>query len=525
MTTPVRQTHGGDLAPDTGGTRTPGGSAGRRWGALAVLMLPVLLISIDNTVLTVALPQISLEFSASGTLLLWIVDIYSLVMAGLLVTMGTLGDRIGRRRILLIGATGFVLVSVLAAVAPNGHALVAARALLGVFGATLMPATLSLIRNIFEDRDERRLALAVWASCFAAGAALGPMVAGVLLEHFHWGSVFLIAVPLLVPMLVLTPLLVPESRDPNPGPVPVLDSALSVVALSSLVYTIKHSMVSGLDAVTVVCGLLALGTGWVFARRQLRGTTPMLDLRLFARPAFTGAVLANTLGVFSMLGFVYYASQHAQLVLGLTPLETGVAMLPGMVTMVVSGLAVVPLVRHVAPFRVITVGLALAALGHGLVALTGSGASAVLLAGLFALISIGSGATETLTNDAIISAVPASKAGAASAISETAYEIGAVLGTAVLGGILVSHYRTAVDVPAGPSPEQAHLAGETLGGAVSVAAELPARIGTELLESAHRAFDSGIILTGSVAAVVMVAAAVLAHSLMRPRASAEARLD
>lgn len=251
----------------------------------------------------------------------------------------------------------------------------------------------------------------------------------------------------------------------------------------------------------------------------------MLDLRLFARPAFTGAVLANTLGVFSMLGFVYYASQHAQLVLGLTPLETGFAMLPGMVTMVVSGLAVVPLVRHVAPFHVITAGLALAALGHGLVALTGSGASAVLLAGLFALISIGSGATETLTNDAIISAVPASKAGAASAISETAYEIGAVLGTAVLGGILVSHYRTAVDVPAGPSPEQAHLAGETLGGAVSVAAELPSRIGTELLESAHRAFDSGIILTGSVAAVVMVAAAVMAHSLMRPRASAEARLD
>lgn len=525
MSSTPSRTRDGDVSP---GGNVPGsatGSPARRWGALAVLMLPVLLISIDNTVLTVALPQISLELSASGTLLLWIVDIYSLVLAGLLVTMGTLGDRIGRRRILLTGATGFVLVSVLAAFAPNGHALVAARALLGVFGATLMPATLSLIRNIFEDRDERRLALAVWASCFGAGAALGPIVAGVLLEHFHWGSVFLIAVPLLVPMLVLTPLLVPESKDPHPGPVPVLDSALSVVALSSLVYTIKHSMVSGLNAVTVVCGLLALGTGWVFVRRQLRGTTPMLDLRLFARPAFTGAVLANTLGVFSMLGFVYYASQHAQLVLGLTPLETGFAMLPGMATMVISGLAVVPLVRRIAPYRVITAGLALAALGHGLVALTGSGASAVLLAGLFALISIGSGATETLTNDAIISAVPASKAGAASAISETAYEIGAVLGTAVLGGILVSHYRTAVDVPAGPSPEQAHLAGETLGGAVSVAAELPSRIGTELLESAHRAFDSGIILTGSVAAVVMVAAAVMAHSLMRPRASAEARLD
>lgn len=491
-----------------------GATRARRWGALTVLMLPVLLVSIDNTVLTLALPQISLEFSTSGTVLLWVIDIYSLVLAGLLVTMGALGDRVGRRRLLLIGASGFALVSVLAAFAPTAQALVAARAALGIFGATLMPATLSLIRNIFEDRQERRLALAVWASCFAAGAALGPMVAGILLEHFHWGSVFLIAVPLLVPMLLLAPVLVPESRDPHPGPAPVVDSLLSMVALSSLVYTIKHSMGAGLDAATLVCACVALASGWLFVHRQLHRPTPMLDLSLFARPAFSGAVLANLLGVFSMVGFIYYASQHAQLVIGLSPLRTGVLMLPGTLAMVVAGLAVVPLVRHVPVHRVVTWGLCLSALGHAMVGVLGNGASALLLGVFFMVISIGSAATETLTNDAIISAVPASRAGAASAISETAYEVGAVLGTAVLGGILVSHYRAAVDLPDGLDAAQASVAGETLGGAVSVAGELPTGLAEALLESAHRAFDSGVSLTGGVGAVVMLVAAVLAARLM-----------
>lgn len=338
--------------------------AGRKeWTALAALMLPVLLVAVDNTVLSFALPAISLEFNTSGTTLLWIIDIYPLVLAGLLVAMGSLGDRFGRRRMLITGAVGFAVFSALAAFAPSAEVLVAARAGLGVFGAMLMPATLSLIRNIFTDRGQRRLAIAVWAAGFSAGAALGPILGGLLLEHFWWGSVFLLAVPVLVLMLILTPLFVPESKDPAPGAVDIWSIFLSIATMLPVVYAIKNLANGGNLMATLAVAALGVTAGWLFTRRQLRRSQPMLDVRLFTVMPFTGAVLVNLLAVFSLVGFLYFVSQHLQLVLGLSPLDAGLVLLPGLAITIAAGLLVVPLVRRIRPHPV---GRRAAALRDGL---------------------------------------------------------------------------------------------------------------------------------------------------------------
>ncbi|MFD1212185.1 MFS transporter [Arthrobacter sp. GCM10027362] len=493
--------------------------AGRKdWTALAVLMLPVLLVAVDNTVLSFALPAISLAFSTTGTTLLWIIDIYPLVLAGLLVAMGGLGDRFGRRRMLMLGATGFAALSAAAAFAPNAEVLLAARAGLGVFGSMLMPATLSLIRNIFADRRQRRLAIAVWAAAFSAGAAVGPLVGGVLLEHFWWGSVFLLAVPVLAAMLVLTPLCVPESRDPNPAGVDVPSIALSVLTMLPVVYAVKNLANDGAPAVTAAAAGLGILAGWLFTRRQLSRPNPMLDVRLFRVRPFTGAVLVNLLAVFALVGFLYFVSQHLQLVLGLGPLDAGMVLLPGLAITVAAGFAVVPLVPRIPAHRAVSGALLLSAGAYWMVAAAGQGAPAGTLMAAFALLGAGVGASETLSNDLILAGVPAAKAGAASAVSETAYEVGSVFGTAVLGSILVSSYRQHIRLPAGLTPEQASAAGETLGGAINTAAALPAGTARALLESAFYAFDSGVAITAGIAAALMLAASALAWWALRPQA-------
>lgn len=485
------------------------------WLALATLLLPVLLVSIDGTVVNLALPMISLDFGSSGTLLLWIIDSYSLVLAGLLVPMGSFADRFGRRRMLLIGATGFSIVSALAAFSPNGYYLVAARAAMGLFGAMLMPSTLSLIRNIFHDRNQRRTALAIWAAGFSAGAALGPVVGGILLQYFHWNSVFLMALPILIPMLVLTPIFVPESRDPHPGPVSIVSIFLSIGTLAPLVYAIKTFATEGAVISAFVGVGVAVICGYFFGRIQLRSQTPMLDLRLFSFAPFTGSVLTNLLIVFSLAGFLYYSSQHLQLVVGLDPLSAGLTLLPGTVVMIISGLGVVPIARRFRINKIIFVTMLCSSASYFLLVPFGKGASAFVIGAIFCLEALGSGAAETLTNDAIVSAVPPQKAGAASAISETAYEVGAVLGTAILGSVLVASYRSAIVLPPALSEVEADLAKETLGGAIKAAETLPKVEASALLQSAHAAFDSGVVILGLVGGVVMAFAAVMALLVLR----------
>ncbi|MGO1316739.1 MAG: MFS transporter [Cellulomonadaceae bacterium] len=487
----------------------------RDWAALVVLMLPVLLVSIDNTVLSFAIPTISREFDASGAMLLWIVDVYPLVLAALLVAMGSLGDRIGRRRLLMIGGTGFAVLSVVAANAGSAQELVGARAGLGVFGAMLMPATLSLLRNTFLDRQQRRLALAIWAGGFAAGSALGPVVGGFLLEHYHWGSVFLLAVPVLAVMLVATPIFVSESKDPEPGPVDLVSVVLSIATLAPVVYAIKQFAAYGVTG-TVVAGIgFGVGAGVWFVWRQLARPNPMLDVRLFAYAPFSGAVLVNFLAIFSLVGFLYFGSQHLQLVLELGPMEAGLYLLPGMAVTMTAGLVAVRLVRRVHVSVIIAVALLCSAVGYGLIAVIGDGGTALALALAFCVLSAGVGASETLSNDVIISAVPAHKAGAASAVSETAYEVGAVMGTAVLGSILTASYRAAIDLPVGLTQAQQSVASETLGGALNVAADLTGTAAEQLVASAQHAFDTGVVWTSVIGAALMLLAAFVAHRTLR----------
>lgn len=505
-----------------GGAVLPQRADWRAWAALVVLMLPVLLVSVDNTVLSFALPEIALDLGPSSAEQLWIIDAYPLVLASLLVTMGVLGDRFGRRRMLLIGATGFGVVSVLAAFAPTAGLLIAARAGMGVFGAMLMPSTLSLLRSIFTDRDQRRLAIAIWAAGFSAGAALGPIVGGVLLEHFAWGSVFLMSVPVLLPLLVLAPLLVPESRDPQPGRIDPVSILLSLAALVPVVYAIKELAVHGPGGPTVPLFVIGVAFGALFVRRQLRSETPMLDMALFRRGSFSGAIVVNLLSVIALVGFLFFVAQHLQLIAGLSPLQAGLALVPGLVAMIAAGLLVVPLSRRFSARVIVPAGLTVSVLAYVAIALTAGEGQVLALTLAFVALGIGIGMAETVSNELILSSAPPEKAGAASAVSETAYELGAVLGTAVLGGLLTSLYRAHLSLPDGVPADLASASRETLAGAIASSAELGPAAGAQLREAAAHAFDAGVGVTALIgAALIVIAALVAATTLERSAPASE----
>ncbi len=488
-------------------TQTPRQRAGRReWAGLAVLMIPVLLISIDNTVLGFAIPAISTGLHPTGTQLLWIVDIYALMLAGLLVAMGSIGDRFGRRRLLLIGACGFGLASLLAAFSTSAEMLILARALLGVFGATLMPSTLSLIRNIFLDDKDRRVAIATWAAMFSGGAALGPIVGGMLLEHFHWSSVFFINLPLIAVFIPAAMLLLPESRDPNPGRIDPVSIVLSMLTLAPFVYAIKHAMAAGADLLFWAGLSVALAAGASFALRQLAATNPMLDVRLFANKVFTSAVTSNLLSVMGMAGFLYFGTQLLQLVLGLSPVEAALVLVPGLIVSVIAGYAAVPIVARLQPRVVVPCALVLTATGLGIVAFSPEH-SVLGMAISFVLLGIGIGTAEVITNDLIISAVPAEKAGAASAISETAYEVGSVIGTAVLGGLATMTYSGHLASLIGSRAEKSEF--ETLGSALEYTETLGSATATRIADAATLAFEHGVQVSAGVATCVVLVAAIL----------------
>lgn len=473
-------------------------------------MLPVLLVSVDNTVLAFAVPQISAQLKPTSAELLWMVDIYPLIMAALLVPMGAVADRFGRRRLLIIGGAGFVAVSVAAAFSPTAMHLIVARAGLAVFGATLMPSTLSLIRNIFTDASKRRLAIAIWAAGFSAGAALGPIVGGFLLEHFSWGSIFLMAVPILVPFLATAPWLVPESKDPAPGRFDILSVGLIILTMAPVVYGITELATGGAPLLELSAIGLGLGFGAVFIHRQIRLPSPLLDVSLFANRVFRGSVVINLLSVFSLVGFIFFVTQDLQLVMGMAPMAAALALVPGLVATVAAGLLVVPIVARVRPAIVVSVSFALAAVGYGLVAFTETNPGLIMIA--FVVLGIGIGAGETVSNDLILANAPAEHAGAASAISETAYEVGAALGTAIIGGLITAHFRRALLLPTGIGG--AHEA-DTLGGAVALAERIGGPVGGQVLANAQAAFASSAVLTAGIGAVLMAAAALYAAVALR----------
>ncbi|UUU20754.1 MFS transporter [Streptomyces sp. DSM 40750] len=481
-----------------------------RWLALSVLVLAVLLVAVDATVLGLATPYISEDLKPSGTQLLWIGDVYSFVIAGLLVSAGSLGDRIGRKKLLLTGATAFGVISVLNAYATTPELLIVARALLGVAGATLMPATLALIRNLFHDPRERSLAIGIWGATASAGTAVGPVVGGFLLEHFWWGSVFLINLPVMVILVLVGIKLLPESRHPSPGPWDLPSVGLSLVGMIGVVYAVKETATHGLDGNALAAGLVGAAALFAFVRRQLTLPHPLLDMRLFRNRGFSGAVLADLLTILGLSGLVFFLSQFLQLVQGRGPLEAGLAELPAAVGAVVAGLVAGAAARRFSVRSVVAGGLAAIGLALGMLTLVDRSTGYPLIGAALLIVGVGAGFSFTVTADVILSSVPKEQAGSASAVSETAYELGAALGIAVLGSIVTGVYRD-FTAPAG-TPAGAH---ESLGGAVEVAAGMPADAAQEMLSSARQAFVDGLALAAGAGAAVLIATSVAAWFLLR----------
>ena len=492
--------------------------AGRReWVGLAVLALACLIYAMDLTVLHLAVPALSAELQPTSAQLLWITDIYGFMVAGFLVTMGTLGDRIGRRRLLLYGAAAFGVVSVAAAFSTSPEMLIASRALLGIAGATLAPSTLSLLFTMFGDPRQRSIAIGVWITSFSAGGAIGPVVGGVLLERFWWGSVFLVTLPVMALLLVLGPRVLPEYRDPNAERLDLASAALLLVAVLAMTFGVKEVAQDGISWLVVVCVMTGLAVGAVFVRRQFRLADPMIDPRLFRIPAFSASLAVNLLGIFIVVGYFLFVAQYLQLVLGLSPLQAGLWSLPSAAGLIVGSNLAPPLLRRVAPAQVIGAGLALAAIGLGVLTQVGGSADLAILVTASLVVSLGLAPVFTATTDLIVGSAPPERAGAASGISETGSELGGALGIAILGSIGMAIYRggLADTLPDGVPTQAATAARDTLGGAVAVAPQLPADVGAALLATAREAFTTGLQVTAGISAAIAVGAAVLATVALR----------
>ncbi len=488
----------------------------RKWGTLVVACLAMLMLSLDLTVLHLAVPKLTEALTPTATQMLWIVDIYGFALAALLVTMGNVGDRIGRKRLLLIGTVTFGAASAVTAYAPNPELLIAARALLGVAGATIMPSTLSLVRNVFTDAKERTSAVGIWSSVTAVGFALGPVVGGALLNHYWWGSVFLINLPVMAVIFIAGLAVLPESRNPRPGRIDLVSVPLSAAGVLGLIYALKEAAYDGVGqtqvAVAAAIGIVALV---VFVLRQTRLAEPLIDVRLFRRRAFTASVGATLITLFATLAVSLLFAQYFQLVVGWSPLIAGLAALPGGLAGGVGGALSGSLVHRWGRGPVVALGLAMVAIG--LAMLFGLRVTVNYPYLLVAMIvqGAGMGFTFSVTNDTVLASVPKERAGAASAISETAAEIGGALGIAVLGSVTTAVYRGDLKLPAGLPADITAQARDTLGGALQAAAALPGDAAGAVIRTARDSFVHGIQVTGLAGSAILVCLAVAALFALR----------
>ncbi|HEU4458766.1 MAG TPA: MFS transporter [Methylibium sp.] len=501
--------------------------AGRReWIGLAVIALPCLLYSMDLTVLNLAVPALARELQPTPSQLLWIIDIYGFMVAGMLVTMGTLGDRIGRRRLLLIGAAAFGVASVLAAASNSAGMLIATRALLGVAGATLAPSTLSLIRSMFHDPRQRTTAIGIWISSFSLGAAIGPVVGGALIEFFSWRAAFLINVPVMLLLLALGPSLLPEFRDPQARRIDLPSAAMSIAAVLPTIYGLKRLAEQGfvLDSPAALLPwaamLAGLAVGVAFVHRQRRLAEPLIDLGLFRAHGFTPALVIYMTGGLVMFGVFVFIAQYLQLVLGLNALQAGWWMVPSALGFVVGSTVTPRLVGRVSVRVLIVGGLAISAVSLLVLAAAGPASGPALVVGGLLLQAIGMAPVFTLATELIVGSVEPERAGAASAMSETCAEFGGALGIAIFGSLGTAIYRVAMaDADAGAVPAGAALdaARATLAGAASLAQQ-PG--GSALLGAAHDAFVQGQRVTLWIGATLLAATAVMAKLTLRSGTSA-----
>lgn len=483
----------------------------RRWAGLAVLAASLLVVVMDMTILNVALPDLAADLQPGSVQLLWIVDVYPLVLAGLLVPVSALADRWGRRRMLLSGFTLFGVASMLVLLADSAGAVIAVRALLGLGGAMIMPSTLSLIRALFTDPRERATALGIWGAMAAVGGAVGPIVGGALLEAFSWHAAFLFNVPVMVVAIAAGLWLLPESRSARPGRIDAAGVTLAVTGMVALVFGVKDLGKHGPTVVSIgalVIGALVLTT---FVRRCLRQADPMLEVRLFEGRAFRAGVLTALTTSTAMAALLLLGAQWLQLVRGFSPLEAGVALLP----MAVGGIVGSPLAPAVADRigarTVLAGGLAVAGVGFLLLRVLPAPLSYPGLAAALALVGVGT-ASLAVASAVIMAGAPTDKAGSAAAIEETSYELGAVLGVAVLGSLASAIYRAGVDVDA-LAGGAGTTARDSLAGALEVARDLGTS-GNALAAEASAAFTSSLAWFGLAGGVLMLLASVAVWRLV-----------
>jgi len=490
----------------------------RDWVGLAVLALACLMYIMDLTVLHLAVPAMTADLEPTSSQLLWIIDIYGFMVAGFLITMGTLGDRIGRRRLLMVGAAAFGVASLLCAFSTSAEMLILSRALLGIAGATLAPSTLSLLFSMFHDPAQRSRAIAIWVSAFSAGSAVGPLAGGFVLEHFWWGAEFLLAIPVVLLLLVLGPVVLPEYRDPDAGRLDLPSAIMSLVAVLAIIFGLKELAQDGIGAIAVGSMALGVSVGIVWIRRQLRLADPMIDLRLLRGRVFRAALSVNFLTVFVMVGYFLFVAQYLQLVLGMSPLEAGAWSVPSAFAFIIASNSLPWLQRHIGPGRIIAGGFTLTAIGLAILATAGAshdGLVPVVTASI--IVSFGLGPVFGLTTELVVGSAPPEKAGAASGISETATELGGSLGIAILGSLGVALYRGTMlgHAPPGVPADVLDAARDTLGGAVDAAAQLPRALGDALLAVARDSFVQGMQTVAIVSAVLAVGAAVWAFIVVR----------
>ncbi|MBP2478801.1 DHA2 family multidrug resistance protein-like MFS transporter [Crossiella equi] len=495
----------------------------RRWAVLVVLAVSLLLVAVDATVLHTAVPSLAADLKPGPVGLLWIIDVYSLLAAPLLIAFGTLGDRFGRRRVLMLGYVVFGLASVGAALATTTGQLIAARAALGIGGAMIMPATLSVLRHIFPDRKERQFAIGVWSAVAAAGAALGPLLGGVLVEFFSWHAAFLVNVPVMLITIPLALWLVPESADPAKGRWDLLSAALSALGVLGIAYGIKQAGHDGiLDPVALVTFLGGLALLVLFVRRQLRMAKPLLDMRMFRSATFSTAVGCVVLVMSSLAGLGLTFSQYLQYVLQLGPLDAGIRLMPAMVAAIVGGLVAAPLLQRFST-SVVTAGgftltgLSLVPAGFWL----DTNDHPWLLIPCLLGVGLGVSAAFTASSDALLASAPPEQAGAAAAVEETGYELGTGLGTAVVGTVMASVYTAHLGLVPGVPDGVLATARQSMSEAHRVGTELGGPAGEALLAAARTAFVDGLTVTLVISAVVLALAAIVASRLL-PRQVVEA---